>query len=331
MRGPLKRTLSWLHRWGTLALLPLFLIIILSGLVLAVEPILRDLLTPAPAPDALSVERVLRALEAIDPRGQARALQVEANGQIAVEFSRQGQRELRVFDLAGPTDLGSRPVAADLFHTIAGLHKHLLLDLDWLVEWASYTLLLVLVLGPWLAWPRWRRSLLGWHIFSGWIGLPLAVLLAATGVLLALQIGTPSLPPIDRTARPLPLTLALERATQRGRMERITRAERLQRAAVAVTGRDDLGANTLVVTRTEIARVPRWPGLLQQLHAGSWAGAWSGLLNLLGALLLAFLLYSGVFTWARRHWRRRQASQHLAQGRPQGRGRRPNPNAQVDG
>jgi len=312
MRGPIKKTLSWLHRWGTLAALPLFAVIIVSGLVLAAEPILRDLLAPPPATAPVPVERLIAVLETIDPRGQARALQVEAGGQLAVEFSRQGQREMQVFDLASAAALGPRPVVAGFFHTIATLHKSLLLDADWLVEWASYAMLLVLLLGPWLAWPRRRRSLLGWHILSGWIGLPLALLLAVTGVLLALDLGTAPLPPIDRDARPMPLTLALERAAQRGRMERIVRAERLQRAAVAVTGRDDLGQNTLVVTRTEIARVPRWPGLVQQLHAGSWAGAWSGALNLVGALLLAFLLYSGVDSWWRRQWRRRTAKARRA-------------------
>ena len=50
------------------------------------------------------------------------------------------------------------------------------------------------------------------------------------------------------------------------------------------------------------------PGVIQQIHEGTWAGAWSGGLNFAISLALLVLTTTGFWSWARRAWRNRPAN-----------------------
>ena len=74
----------------------------------------------------------------------------------------------------------------------------------------AYAMLLIVVTGPFLAWPRFRNTLLGWHLSAGWVLLPLVLLPPATAVLMTLHVGHPVyLPP---SPRPISLARGIERA-----------------------------------------------------------------------------------------------------------------------
>jgi sulfite reductase (NADPH) flavoprotein alpha-component len=227
---------------------------------------------------------------------------------VVVEFSRRGQREVLAYELSSGRLLEERAVGANFFRTVRLLHKHLMLDLAIVVEVASYALVLVIVIGPFLAWPRLRRTLLGWHTGLGWASFPLVLMVPLTGVLMALNIGTPHLPPIDREQRPLPLAMAIARAAEQTGISRVHEATRVQRAAVAIKGRADGDEVFLVVTREDVSRIDAYPGLVSELHQGTWAGGWSGALNLVASLTLMALMGTGLLSWGRRRSQSRRRS-----------------------
>ncbi|ANB03261.1 nitric oxide synthase [Ectothiorhodospira sp. BSL-9] len=294
------KILVLLHRWLTLLLLPLFGLIIITGAILSFAPIIKDLASGPAAQEPVPVDRLLQVLARVDPQARSRAVEFEEPGIAVVEFSRQGQREWQAFDLGSGQLLEQRAIGADFFHTVQHLHKHLLLDLDIVVDIATYLMVLVIIVGPLLAWPRLRHTLVGWHTLLGWAGFPLVLMVSATGVMMALSLGTPQFPEVDRDQGHMPMAQAIERAVEEGGLTHVWDARRMQTAAVAINGRAGEASAAFVVTRDDVTRVGSYPGLVAELHEGTWAGGWSGALNLLASMLLMALMVTGLVSWGRR-------------------------------
>src|SRR5689334_18159641 len=93
-----------LHRWISLILAPLFLVILVSGALLALEPILGVGATQPAAP--VDAAAVARTLARFDSAGTARAVMVEPDGTTA---------ELRFGHRVPPvrTDIASGTVLAE--------------------------------------------------------------------------------------------------------------------------------------------------------------------------------------------------------------------------
>lgn len=295
-----KTLLIWLHRWLTLLLLPLFLVLIVTGGILAARPVVEALASgPAlqrPVPVAEAVALLARA----DAENRVRALHFEEPGVAVMEFSRAGERQVRVFDMATGRDLGPRSTGAAFFHAIAEIHRHFFWGLGWLVQPATYGLALVILAGPLLAWPRLRNSLMGWHMGLGWVFGPVAGLVAVTGAMLLLGIGSGALPPVDRSAGRYPLPQAIQAAARAQGLTHVETVRTAQQAAVIVTGRADGARVTLMATRGGILPVAAHPSLLDRLHSGTWAGGWSGALYLASMLALLGLAGTGLWSWGRR-------------------------------
>lgn len=301
MEGRVKRWALMLHRWLSLVLAPLFLVLIVTGTLLAAQPLIQER-TAGPAAEApMPVAQALAWLAELDERDRARALRWEAGETLVLTFSQRGERRVVPFDLASGEAGAERRTGDSFFRVVRHLHKDLLMGLDGLVELATYALFIVIVTGPWLAWPRLRNTLRDWHTGVGWVALPVLLLVSSTGALLALQWGTPALPEIDRDQPRVTLAAAIQRASEQGGLTAVKEAERFSEVAVALRGEDALGQSlTYVVTPDELARVPAYPGLIQSLHEGTWAGGISGVLNGLAAVIMGFLLVSGVWTWLAR-------------------------------
>jgi uncharacterized iron-regulated membrane protein len=67
------------HRWLALALTPVFLLILLSGAILAVKPMVASEQAAAPT-DRIPTDTLVAALEAIDPAGRAAAVGLAGDG-----------------------------------------------------------------------------------------------------------------------------------------------------------------------------------------------------------------------------------------------------------
>lgn len=285
----LKKILIIGHRWLALILAPLFLALTLSGAVLALKPVVEDLSSP-PA-NTVTLSQVVSVLGQVDPRGQARAAFV-SDGQVVVS-SNGGDV---AYDPATATPSTRQP-GFDVFAVAKSFHKNLLLGLGWLVEIATYAMAAVLVAGPFLAWPRLRNTVMGWHMGLGWVLFPLALLTPVTAILMILGVGLPQIPGFTRGQQSLSLVRALEVVAPGVDPNSLTMVRKFKGGTVMI-GLSDAPA-LVVSAKGEISPMPD-VGWVKPVHEGTWGGTWSGLLNFAAALLLTGLMGTGLWSWWRR-------------------------------
>ncbi|MEJ2396152.1 MAG: PepSY-associated TM helix domain-containing protein, partial [Candidatus Thiodiazotropha sp.] len=227
----LKPTLLKLHRWIGIGLAPLFLLIALSGAVLALKP----MQVKAPTTDtvSLSTPELIAFLEQLDPLGQ----EVDA---VSIDPTTQ-QLNIRSHfpDIAGEYDLtkgvriaGSESESFDIFEFAEHLHKELLIGADIVIQIASYLMLMLVIVAPILAWPKFRHNLTGWHRTIGWTLLPVIMLLPLTGILMSLHVGMPELPRMSQPGTSLSLSQALLSAQQDQDLSGLTLARRFRGGSV---------------------------------------------------------------------------------------------------
>ncbi len=182
----MKPLLLRLHRWTTLVFAVPLALVIVTGLILSVEPIVQDVSSRS---IALSAERVVSYLEKHDPEGKARGIAVRAyENRIALQgIGPDGTLEL---DLAtgAVVDDDDRTMLSDLFGGAKSLHEHFILDLRWMVTASTIAMLVLIVLGVFMGLPRIRNSISGWHQGMAWFGLPILALSPITGLMLVYGI-----------------------------------------------------------------------------------------------------------------------------------------------
>ncbi len=293
----LKRLLLRLHRWVALAFTLPLVVVILSGLFLALEPALKAT-TPA---GTVTLERLEAVLAAAGPNAGGALFVRGYDGTVTV-----GGRGGATFALA--TALPAAPGwLAGAFRTTRGLHETLLLDLGWLVTASTIGMLVLVPLGLLLGWParRHTRSLGGWHRLVGWGLLPLLVGSPLTGLALAFGISFTPPPPRD-AGKPPPLPVALRMVAAQHSLDGLDFIRPVRGGVWVARVLDGSGtASTLRLTPTGLEPMPNnWPRLL---HEGNWGGLLGSLANMLAALGMAGLLGTGGFLWARRNLRLRRA------------------------
>lgn len=308
----LKSIIFKLHRWIGIGLAPLFLIITLSGAVLALKPMQSPDVSPSES--SVSTRQLVDLLASIDPLGeQVEAILIDADSGLVQIRSSDPQ-------IAGEYDPvnGKRSQAAaeagsfDLFKFAEHLHKELLIGADILVQIASYLMLIIAVSAPFLAWPILRNSLTGWHRGLGWAFLPLVLMLPLTGVLMSLHIGMPELPRMSQPDSRLSLQQALTSAQQDESLGDPEMLRRFHGGSVLLKTHSDEGERLLVVTDQAVTPIDPDSSLVKTLHEGTWAGPWSGAINLLGALTLSLLTLTGSLSWLRLRRKRAQLRQRRA-------------------
>ncbi len=302
----IKPVLFRLHRWIGIGLAPLFLIIALSGAVLALKP-MQTPTTPSGI-HTLPVQQLIDLLAAVDPLGE----QVKA---VAIDGA-SGLVDIRSSDpqIAGRYDPANGDRVAttaqtrsfDLFELAEHLHKELLIGADFLIQAASYLMLAIVMTAPFLAWPVLRNNLMGWHRGFGWVLLPLILMLPLTGVLMSLHVGMPELPRMSQPQTRLSLQQALTSAQQDEELNGLYMLRRFRGGSVMLGMHSGDGERLLVVTDHSVTPIHANDNLIKSLHEGTWAGPWSGTLNLLGATTLGLLTMTGSFSWLRRRRKRRQ-------------------------
>ncbi|XDZ51440.1 PepSY domain-containing protein [Neisseriaceae bacterium CLB008] len=304
MNTKIKTTLTLGHRYFGLILAPLLLVILLSGAVLALKPIM--------APEAgvgfqanISADQIVSTLNQIDPKGQMSKLTVLKDGEtILLEGGKQGP-EGGVYAVRTAEKVGSVGLSVQTYNVFKSLHKKLLIGAGWLVEGASYLLALMLVVGLLLLRPRLRKTLIDGHNALGWLALPLWLLLPVTGVLMSLHFGAPDFNRLEASSQPLADVIqavdgeqSLSRLSSidsiKGRFQVVKLVSAGQTAAYQVNELNQL---------QPVALSRYWA---KELHEGTWAGSFSGWLNLVISLGLAVLTATGVYSWLRRQRQSRQ-------------------------
>lgn len=302
--------LAWIHRWLTVVFAPVFLLVLVSGAVLAFRPILQDLSSGTagqePGGERLDGHDLAALVARLDPQGRMHGLAIGAGRRSVTLFDRAGKGH--TYSLQTGEPLLSSGFRFDLFAVAERLHRTLLIDADALVEIAAFAMLAIILLGPLLAWPLLRNTLRGWHEGIGWALLPVILLTPGTAVLLVLGGGGgphgggggPHGPPDGRSAAPMTLAQALDRAAGEIDLSGLQTAQRHQRSRVILQIAGPDGAQAYVVSETAVTPATGSHGLVRQLHEGTWAGAWSGALNLLGACALLALMGTGIVSWVQR-------------------------------
>lgn len=293
------------HRWVALVFALPLLFVLGTGLVLSFEP---WLVARAVQPGTLTVEKVQSILTQHDPRGQARAISYRSyDGTMTIGAGRGGGT---VVDVATGQAVQGPSTLATVLVTMRRMHETLLIDAGWVVEGASWAMLVLALLGVLMGWPRFANSVSGWHKAMSWGLLPLIVLSPLTGLFLAYNITFTSPPaapaPAPAGAQSAPLTLK-EAVQILGKDHDLSGLVSLRPIGNRVLGRIVEGSVgeyvAYSVTRNGAAVTERnWPRLW---HEGNFAGTWSALMNVIISFAMVGLLVTGLWIWLRRKLRKR--------------------------
>jgi sulfite reductase (NADPH) flavoprotein alpha-component len=294
-----RRFLIRIHRWIGIGLAPVFLLIILSGAVLSFRPIVSDfvLRSETDIADVRALGALIGKLETIGP---VNAVTV-ADGGRAIDVVSSAADVAGRWDIVSGARRGSATGAIDIFGIAENLHKSLLLGLGIVVEVASWAMLAIMTIGPLLAWLRLRNTLIGWHKAIGWCLLPVTILSPLTAVLMTLGVGKGHAP-LPRATRPVAISQALAVAAPDVDVGRLVMARRFRGGTVLMQASGEQGG-VFAVTERGATALSGGPGLIKQIHEGTWAGAWSGALNLAASLGLLALTITGSLSWLRRRRR----------------------------
>lgn len=287
-----------LHRWLALIFALPLLAVLLTGLVLSIEP---WLVSRSIQPGSLTVAKIEAALDRHDPRGQARAIAFRSyDGSLTLGAGRGGGT---VVDATTGEKRQGASALANFLVTARRLHETLLLDAGWLVIGTTIAMLALILLGVLMGIPRIANTLAGWHKAVAWGFLPLIVLSPLTGLLLSAGVTFQGPPPNPSSAesRPLPLKEAVRIVGASHDLSNLVWL-RPQGGRTLVRLVDGGEFRVYAVRRDGITPLPRnWPRLW---HEGNFAGAWSAGMNAILSIAMIGLLVTGSWIWLRRQIRR---------------------------
>ncbi len=290
-----KARLLKIHRWLTLvSALPLAVVLV-TGLILSVEP---SVVIGSIKPGSLNAGRLASIIERHDPDGRTRFVALQAYDNTVTLRSPAGAK---VIDVA--TGEVVRPSAtATLFSMSRRLHEALMVDASWLVTASTIAMLAIIALGLSMGLPLLRNTVPGWHKAIGWFMLPLVVLSPLTG--LAIAFGITFSPPskAGQARAPAPLIEAVKIV---GAEHDLSSLIWIRPRGNQVLARLAEGGEYRVYAVTDAGAAPisrNWPRLL---HEGNWYGHVSAALNVITSFALIGLLGTGVFLWSRRKLRSR--------------------------
>ncbi|MDB5570062.1 MAG: PepSY protein [Hyphomicrobiales bacterium] len=286
----LKPYLLRLHRWISLLFALPLAVVILTGLLLSLPPILQ---TAHIAPGSLSLQQVEALMDRHDPAGAARAVRLDTFQNVLTI----GDVDV---DLATGAETDDEHWLSDLMGQSRGVHQRLVFDLEWLVIASTAAMLGVIALGVLMGWPRFSNSLSGWHKATAWLLLPLVVLSPLTGLFIAAGVT------FSQPAPRLPAPTLREAVRMVAAAHDLSRLEWIRARGGRLMARvnDGAGQVTYLVARDGLKPAPsNWP---RTFHEGTFLGLWGGVMNLALSLAFTLLLASGVAIWARRAFRRRR-------------------------
>ena len=295
-----KSLLLKLHRWASLVFALPLLAIILTGLILSFEPMVQH----SGAPHSVDAARVVDLIKRYDPDGKARSVFINAAAQ-RLRF--QGPGALQI-DLASGERVEPGFDLTDIIVWARFNHERLL-GQQWLVIASTIAMLVVMLIGIGMGYPRLRNNLAGWHKGVAWFTLPLIVLCPLTGLCMAYGLTFAGDTPTPK-GHPLSLPDAV----------RVIAQSRDLASVIVITSRGGRMMTRLydggelrfyAVGADGLAPLPRnWPRLI---HEGNGAVPVTSLLNLAVSLVLFTLLVTGLTHWGRRwarlrHMRRRSTT-----------------------
>ena len=74
------------------------------------------------------------------------------------------------FRPAQVVDDDERTMLSDVFRSSRGIHEHFMFDQRWVVTASTFAMLVLIVIGLLMGWPRIRNTVSGWHQGMAWFG-----------------------------------------------------------------------------------------------------------------------------------------------------------------
>lgn len=292
----LKFWLLRFHRWIAVILSIPFAVVIVTGLILSFEPMAMGVNSPAVTPSSVGA-----ALAKHDPDGRARSIVVRGyDGTLSIGGAQRGQQ--MTIDLARNERVAAPGALATMFGSARRMHEHFIYDLRWVVTVSTIAMLMMILLGVLMGWPRIRNTVSGWHKAAGWFVLPLLILSPLTGLALAFGI-TFTGPPTRAAGPPVALSEALRIVGAQYDLGQVTWIRPLG-GTLAARVNDNGEMRVFAVARDGLKPFERnWPRLL---HEGNWSGMIAPMLNVITSAALVILLSTGLWLWGRRQFRKRQ-------------------------
>lgn len=304
-----KSRLARTHRWLGVALSPVIALMLLSGIVLAARPWLASRHPRAPI-HPVDVQRLITLVARVDSSPAERLLFVnEQRTQFSI-----GTRD---HPPIGPFDIttGARVAESrapeptpDLFDRAGAIHNDLGIRQGWLVALASVALVLVAGIGPFLSRGAGRGTILGRHVRTGWLLMPLALYLPATLVMMRMDLPQRSSP----SAVPVPVASALRQASAQMDMSGVMVVQTLRGWTFIIASVDGHAPERYRLKDGMVAPLKgRVARLGYTLHEGAWGGPVGGIVNALAALVMLWMLGTGLLSAWRRTFTRLSASRDV--------------------
>lgn len=300
-----RARLARLHRWTALALLPVYVAILLSGMVLATHPMTHrrgsgGLAAPL---DTARLDALLRRIDTAG--GKLDGIDVGSDGHSLNLFTGGA---ISSYDLVTGKEGPERPAPpVDFYEVTRRIHANLWIGAGFVVTLATFGMCFIVIAGPILSRPRrTSRTALAWHINAGWILYPILLILPLSATLMVLPIGRRFHLPHQQAPMRVSEALALARdSVDLTKLHFVIRMPNgagaflvtegpfgISRHLVRNASVDPLGGPTV-----EFARM---------VHEGEWGGPWSGALNFVAALGLLTVMTAGVVSW----WKRREREEN---------------------
>lgn len=295
-----KPYLLRVHRWLTLVFALPLAILIVTGVILALEPMAISLTTK---PGTITSERLVGLLQQYDPQAKANGIVLRTyENRLTINGAGVSGRADIILSTGAAVDDSGGLRLSDVFMASRRLHEHFLFDQRWVVTASTIAMVVLMLLGVLMGWPRLRNTISGWHQGVAWFGLPLAVLSPVTGLMIVAGL-TFSPPPKTAPGPKVSIAQAVEIL---GKERDLSGLIWLRQRGPRLMARLNEGGAFKVYTISAKGIEPMGANLPRALHEGNFAGVWSGLMVLITALGLGGLMVTGLILYARRALRPRQ-------------------------
>lgn len=306
MRNPfIQATLLRLHRWITVILAIPLATLILTGLVLSFSPIVQ---TTSVKPGSLTLSQLENHLTKHDPGSKARGILLDhAAGTLTI----LGEEGRKTVDLQSGAETDRRHWFSSWNRWARPLHEHFVYDLDWLVPLSTAAMIVSMIIGIFIGWPRITNTISGWHKAVAWFLLPLLILSPLTG--LAITYGVTLTPRAER-APAVPVLEAVRMVARKHDPSTLIYVRRRGPRQMVLV---NTGAQQIQYQPTKAGLKPlptNWP---RAFHQDDFLGVWGGVMNVILSLAFILLLTTGLWIWFKRTFlRKRRRVRNAATAQP---------------
>lgn len=312
------KNLFWqIHRYVGLILAPIFALILITGLILAVG----DMSRPDYSQQAWGNQapQVLRTVETLNQQGvQVASIYTDADNPNLLWVDGGRDAQLTAYSLDNATKVKTGGMDSKIYNTAKGLHKNLLFGKTGklIAEIASWAMAGLILIGlVFMVKPQFRKSLISWHNAIGVILLPLWLMLPVTAVMMSNHWYFGAMPKMERPqgqqgghggkpkGKPdsLPMVQILNNINEQGDLVNVVSVAQAKFGTTVTMSVSGSLKNFAVQKDGSLKENPpmktNW---VRALHLGEWAGKSSKPANLVIGGVLFFFLLSGVYTYIRR-------------------------------